>query len=688
MFKNFPWKEDSDSLKSYYKSDVFATLKNASTCTRIEPRTRDENYKKALSFEVFDPLWMLCRQWQYGRFKAADCGSPVMVKIKTVRKKIDSVLRGSGENLNYSTDVPLETEVEKQNIEITPYVRVESAMQFKKMLADFEQKKSVINFLLKKYPLDNSIDEKLEPLEKLKEEKNEALNKFLRFYATRSFDGKKFYDALKESVNPVVTEIVNSIPNGNADSSIKKNFKKKVEDYKKWFKNKFLPCLNDSGNESKDCWNTSKLGYETEVAQRENCYVAEDYDSGKLSWYSFDKKGADDLSIENSEIKMLSYIPTPANIPGAPSSRLWEFEDRRVNMGNGNNDFNFIGTVAMMQYVTMYSNDWMITPLETETGTVLDVDGIVIKDSFGDRHYINKSAQKLDELQFKSEYQKTHGKCTEDKLNEAFRNLIYTDRWDMFGCSYDDAYATRNFTTSRGLFFPPTVLRCEESKPIEEVQFLRDEMANMVWGVETTLNNKCGGSMDGKTLSDSVLSVVDETNLAEAGSKEPITKDEAAEYSLLIQNRVPMNWIPFLPEQMIGNCREIAFRRATMPIFYNDGDKNVYKKVRPSTSLLAIKKEKRDGNDVEKYVVPLYINEEELASCGVKVVKTAQRTRWFLGKSFNWVGNREIISEYQANSGLMFDELISPKTGKAIKLEPMKNDTPSEESAPGEEAGA
>ena len=209
-------------------------------------------------------------------------------------------------------------------------------------------------------------------------------------------------------------------------------------------------------------------------------------------------------------------------------------------------------------------------------------------------------------------------------------------------------------------------------------------MANMVWGVETTLNNKCGGSMDGKTLSDSVLSVVDETNLAEAGSKEPITKDEAAEYSLLIQNRVPMNWIPFLPEQMIGNCREIAFRRATMPIFYNDGDKNVYKKVRPSTSLLAVKKEKKGEKDC---VVPLYINEEELASCGVKVVKTAQRTRWFLGKSYNWVGNREIISEYQANSGLMFDELISPKTGKAIRLEPVKNEPSNEDSAPEEVTG-
>ncbi len=623
---------------------------NTSICSRIEPRTRNEDYKKALSFEVFDPLWMLCRQWQYGRFKAADCGSPVMVKIKTVKKNIDKVLRGDGEDIRYSTDVPLECEVEKQNVEITPYVCVESAMQFKKMIANVKQKKSVVESLLKEYPLDCSPEDDLSSLELLKNKKNTALNKFIKFYASRSFDGSKLYDA---------------ILNGTVESSIQKSVGTKIlENYKEWFKNKFLPCTDKKGTESKDCWNISKLGYETEVRQQNNRYVAEDYDSGKLSWYSFDKKGADDLSYKDEEVKMLSYIPTPAKIPGAPASRLWEFEDRQVNMGNNSNDFNSIATVAIMQYITMFSNDWMITPLETETGTILDVDGIVVRDSFGDRFYINKNAQQFD----KSEYDRKYGSGAYDKL-------VYTDRWDMFGNSYVEAYANEKFSTSRGLFFPPTVLRCEESKPIEEVQFLRDEMANMVWGVETTLNNKCGGTMDGKSLSDSVLSEVDEVNLTKAGEHDPITSDEDAEYSLLIQNRVPMNWIPFLPEQVIGNCREIAFRRATMPIFYNDGREEVYKKVRPSTSLLAVKKEKKGEKDC---VVPLYINEEELATCGIKVRKTAQRTRWFFGKSFNWIGNREIISEYQANSGLMFDELISKVTGKAITLKP--SETPEEQS--------
>lgn len=668
MYNNFPWTDNSKSLKEYYESLDFDKLSKTVIFTRIEPRARDKDYKKALSFEVFDPLWMLCRQWQYGRFKAADGGSPVMVKVMSMRKKMDNVLRGNGEKMKYSTDVPLEREVEKQNIELTPYVSVESAMYFKKLITNVEKKSTIIKSLLKDFPLDSTPEEKEESLETLKDKKNDALNKFLKFYVSRSFDGVKLYDAI----------VANKI---KSSSSVKKYAKTQLVEYKEWFKNKFYPCLNDGGNESKDCWNIRKLGYETEVTQGKNCYVAEDYDSGKLSWYSFDKKGIGEATCKKDDIKMLSYIPTPANIPGAPASRLWEFEGRKVNMGDYENPYNFIGSVAMMQYITMFSNDWMIVPLETETGTVLDVNGIMVKDSFGDRHYINKSAQYIDELAFKSEYKKTHSNCTTDVLNKEFEKLSYTDRWDMFGCSYNDAYATQNFTTSRGLFFPPTVLRCEESRPIEEVQFLRDEMANMVWGVETTLNNKCGGTMDGKTFSDSILSEVDETNLAAAGSNEPITKDEEAEYSLLIQNRVPMNWIPFLPEQIPGSCREIAFRRARMPIFYNDGkEDSCYKSVRPSTSLLRIEK---DGNKVK----PLYINEEELASCGVKVVKTAQRTRWFLGKSFNWVGNREIISEYQANSGLMFDELISPKTGKAIRLEPVKNEPSNEDSAPEEVTG-
>ena len=131
-----------------------------------------------------------------------------------------------------------------------------------------------------------------------------------------------------------------------------------------------------------------------------------------------------------------------------------------------------------------------------------------------------------------------------------------------------------------------------------------------------------------------------------------------AEYSLLIQNRVPLNWIPFLPQQL-QDGRNICFRRGRMPLFYN----KEFLPVRPSTKLLAAE---RDRNG---HVKPFYIDENQISGYGTKLVKTAQRCRWFLGKTFNWVGNRTIISEYQANSGLLFDELIPTAKRKKIELE-------------------
>jgi hypothetical protein len=231
----------------------------------------------------------------------------------------------------------------------------------------------------------------------------------------------------------------------------------------------------------------------------------------------------------------------------------------------------------------------------------------------------------------------------------------FIDRWSLFGTTRVDAYQKYDFSLQGGLLFPPTLPLCEESKPLEEGQFLRDEMANMLWGVETLINDGCGGTMDGRELSDKVLAVVDEQK------NELPELDMDYEYSFLVQNRVPLNWIPFLPQKIKDERRKIVFRRGKMPLFYN----NQYQSVRPATELLKIKEVTQGG---KKMVVPRYINEEEITGYGVKLVHTAQRTRWFLGKSFNWLGAHKVISQYQANSGLMFDELINKETNKAIVI--------------------
>ena len=604
-----------------YSANVYSHLGKVTSTTsliktRILPRTKSDprkfdeersaDYDNALSLQTFDPLWMLTRQWQYGRFQGNDCGTPVKATVKTTRRSIEG---------NVSV-TPLEYEVEKVNYEMTPYVRAESAMFLKKMLIN-KKIGNIANELQNKFPLSKFLDEqknaayadsKSKALEKLKNQNNKALKKFSDFYGKRSFDGYEVY--LKICSKNLGISLPTDIQNN----------------YVKWFEKKFLP--NKSG---KCAWNSQKLAYEASMKQGNTEYTTDQYASGTLSWYSFDARKQGSSSGANSKKQILTYVPTPAKFACAPAQRLWEFENQKVLMGNENLAPEHIATGLVMQYISTYNNDWMITPLETETGTVLDVEEITVIDSFNKTRTIKKSAEEFD--------------GNGPKVSPI-------DRWSLFGSSRPDAYEDDDYSCCKGLLFPPTVIRCEEGAAVEEVQFLRDEMANMLWGVETKINDGCGGSMDGKTLSDAVFRDVDKQRKENKNAKEVDVK-----YSLLIQNRVPLNWIPFIPEQL-RNERDIVFRRGMMPIYYKDKDEpesvNGYKTVRSSTKLL------------DKNIKPFYVNEEEIGGYGIKVTKKPQRTRWFMGESYNWLGNRKIVSEYQANSGLMFDELLR-KDGRVVE---------------------
>jgi hypothetical protein len=237
----------------------------------------------------------------------------------------------------------------------------------------------------------------------------------------------------------------------------------------------------------------------------------------------------------------------------------------------------------------------------------------------------------------------------------------------MFGITNRDAYLKKDFSADKRLIYPPSLARAEESKPVEEIQFLRDEMSNMLWGVETLINDHCGKTLKGDEFASSVIAAIDDFRKEHA---QEITEEEneaIAQYAYLMQNRVPLNWIPFIPQKFqVGTPnfeREIRFRRATMPLFIN----NDYQKVRPLTSLLAIRKEAGSGK-----VIPRYVNEEEILAVGTKVDLTYQRTRWFNGKTFNWLGAKKEISRTQGNSGLLFDELIEKLTKNNIIIDTSK----------------
>lgn len=582
--------------------------------TKIEPRNRKADYTEAMSFEVYDPLWLLGRQRQFGRFQGNNCGTTVQTKIQLIMEPLVKVGDKNGRDKAFSAESdPLEYQVERRPRTIDPYARIESALHFLAMKSLPANKAALLKVLLRQFPLDPFIPDKPRndwTLEDVKLGANLKLDKLYRYYGKRCFDGYKLFLANRISF-----------------SSNQVKLDQALAEYKAWFRKKYLV-----DGDTSSYWSDEKLGYQVELKTAGDRFVAEDYHTGKLSWYSFDSD-SDSKSApttgSTSKPTVLTALPTPATFPAAPNRRLWEFENRRVQFNDWrNDDVTALASSVILQYTMMYSNDWMIVPLEIDAGTVLKVGQIEIKDSFGHVFTLD-TRQNFETRDYTAQKQ----------------NVGFQDRWAIFAHVDSKAYDKSDFRTYPGLLIPPTLQRVEQGAPIEEVQFLRDEMANMVWGVEERVSDGCGGSQDSRSRSDKVFSIIDEERSV---NDSDVISPKDADYSYLIENRVPLHWIPFIPQNLKGNPRDIVFRRGRMPIWYN-GD---YQPVRPSSQLLAVKEDKNGK------VIPRYIYEEEIQGYGTKVGLYPQRTRWFNGTSYTWLGYEKKISGTQANSGLMFDALL------------------------------
>lgn len=596
---------------------------DARIVTRYEGRARKKDYAQALSFEAHDPMWLLTRQWQFGRFQANDCGTMVSSRISVQSTFVDGICPGQDKDKRklISRDEPWEPYVEAVPAKRTLSVRVESAMRLMKF---FGGSRVILDDFLRRYPLQaDSAREEGDVIGELCDQVNDKRTRFLEVYGGRVFDGVKAYE--DSALSSHLAVYLGAVEANEV-----------VAKFRDWFRKMYEP-KQSAGS----FWNKEKVGYDFSLSAGGRLYSAENYASGKVGWYTFDVPDVND-KIVCHQIDTEGFIPVIATFPSAPARRLWEYEDRHVHFGNySNDDVSQLASAVMMEYVSMYSNDWMVIPVEVLPGTVVRVDSIDVFDCFGTKRVISKSAEQRDEV-----------------FIGVTKDIPFSDRWSLFGTSNARTYQDLDFRCTTGLLFPASLLRVEESEPMEEVQFMRDEMANMVWGVEERIDDECGGSLDGSTMSGKVMDIIDD----QKGDK--VEPDEAADFTYLIQNRVPVHWIPFIPEPESGPMgREIHFRRARMPLYYKDQ----FRWVRPNTSILGIE---REG----KAVKPYYLNEEEILGYGTKVSLMAQRTRWIGGHSYLWRGYAKRMSGYQANSGLMFDETRpidkGPQTLTATDQEP------------------
>jgi hypothetical protein len=195
-----------------------------------------------------------------------------------------------------------------------------------------------------------------------------------------------------------------------------------------------------------------------------------------------------------------------------------------------------------------------------------------------------------------------------------------------------------------------------ESEPVESVHFVRDEMANYVWGIENVVPDLMGRGQDGHAAAIELSNWIQPYLPPPAVPfSKPVT-GTLLNYTLM--TTVPENWIPFLPVHISGQLRDIRLQRASMPRFFED----VWDRVRPRTAILRTGLTTADGVHLPDPLAnhqlnPYFLHEEEVPRTGVKVVATHQRVRWYKGRILNWYGRKKTSGRGEAASGLVFDKI-------------------------------
>jgi hypothetical protein len=347
---------------------------------------------------------------------------------------------------------------------------------------------------------------------------------------------------------------------------------------------------------------TERLEYAFSVSggftDGERALTSQEYSEGHLDWYDFDvdpklKLGASSDKAFDSIAR--TAIPAPVSFAGMPTPRFWEFEDAQVDFGSVDAGPTDLARMLLVEFALTYGNDWFVIPIELEVGSLYQTRSLVITDTFGVRTLIKSS----------SELPAPHS------------------TWRMF--QHSSLRASGATGPAANLFFlTPSLLSGIESRPIEEVLFLRDEMANLAWGVE---------------------------RIVESATEEPLNRNESERQTLppppeprtdnklvyKLATEVPGNWVPLLPVKTAAGLR---LQRGKVL------------KVDGSSGFI-----EAHGRILNPDTRSLKLFEEEIPREGVRVTRHYQLARWHDGSTHLWIGRRKKVGTGEGSSGLRFDVL-------------------------------
>lgn len=627
-------------LKKSAASRNFSGVKKPSITgtTRLETQPTAINLRSGLAAPLADPLWLLSRQWQFNEFQGEDAGTPLRLQFGVQGVKVDAFRAGTDPATPWQPitdhDVPIETRVEAEPVWSThARLRGEAGQHALRMATP-----AVRAALLAAFPL--ALDAPSDP------DADRAGLLWSTLLDARTIDALALADALRPLVDGAgkLANLPASLALGGAAAEDAKTM---LATWLAW-----LDTLLYEGDPARTSWQRNRLEYAFALKAGDTRLDAGEYTDGHVDWEDF---RATAVSAAGEPVRqtfsVASRHPTPVRYPGMPAERYWEFEDGNVNFAGAEAGVTDLIRMSVTEFALTFGNDWFLVPVRLPVGWVYRVADFVITDNFG----IAASANPI--------------------VNPN------GSQWTMYSLTAD---ATLQGRLNHAMFLPDSLDGVQEGAVLEETMLARDEMANLAWAIEHTVQGESGEPLN-RDLEAKALAF--QQRIAFDGGV------DSPQLVYRLQTPVPANWTPLLPVRdtplNLSDPLSIRLARAGMKRFYPEASVEVIGAVDPAYMDFLALLDAQDnfvtriaiGDDLRAYVFyprgwmlrrdPLHpmpdddtlvIEEEEVPRIGGTLKRKFQYARSSDGRSWLWIGRSKTAGRGEAQSALRFDVAVKRET--------------------------
>ncbi|MGE3177737.1 MAG: hypothetical protein AB7O32_09720 [Vicinamibacterales bacterium] len=570
-------------------------MASITTWTRLEPRARGDDLTPSLEARVYDPAWLLGRQWQLGEFVGEDAGSPADVRLEVESAPIVAMNAGGGIRA-VDPGPPLDVLAgAEQRTRWSLADRVEAGAELLDLLAEAGCSADGVAAL---------VGARLLPDPEPAGSTSEGMA--LLDLAAGRLPDVELLSATLEAIASGAPPSDHGVPERDAAAV--------AAAARAWVQ--WRDTLVQFAHAS--AWIDERLEHRFRLAvkpPRSAAYTlaAPAWNGDSLDWYDLDvdrriaaparpaaaPPPAPLPAVDPRTGRVTaSGLPAPLAYPGMPAPRWWQFEDARVNFAEITAAPEDLARMLVVEFASVYANDWYLWPLVLPVGAVHTVVQLDVTNTFGETTRVRPIAA-------------TGGPTVAD--------------WQLFRpTEHPRTGASRAFN---GLLLLPTLASPLDGEPFEEVRFLRDELANLAWAIEARVRGQDGSPWDRH----SAAAIAGE--LRPAPPALPTSDTEPLRYRF--STDVPAYWFPLVPDAAGAS----VFRRLILRRVDSAGQ---VQNVAPAGQLIA-----PDG---------FWLWQEEVPREGARVVRRHRLARGTDGIPYAWSTRRTGTGRGEGSSGLRYDE--------------------------------